>query len=176
MTAEAEPTLMEFIRYDTWANLQVLAVCQAASEELLTSKIPGAYGSILDTFRHMLWAEGDYIKRITGTAPQPPSTGDDWPGFAAMSAYAAQLGAAFLEVLQSVPPTQMVHEEDNGFFLDYQARQLFMQVINHGIEHRTNITTFLTTHGVSLPELDGWGYMWTHRDQFAVKEGKLGNS
>ncbi len=37
---------------------------------------------------------------------------------------------------------------------------LFIQVINHGIEHRTNITTILSGLGLPAPEVDGWGYIW----------------
>jgi len=171
METQPEPTLVEFIRYNAWANQQVLAACQALSEAQLTAPIPGAYGSVRATFRHMLWAEADYINRITGARPQPAFKWEDGPGLAELSAFAAQLGQAFLDVLLRVPPTQIVHEEEDGKFLDYQARQLYMQVINHGIEHRTNITTYLSNLGLIAPEVDGWGYMFAHRDRFEVQEG-----
>jgi uncharacterized damage-inducible protein DinB len=67
----------------------------------------------------------------------------------------------------------MVHEEENGNTLDYQARGLFIQVINHGIEHRTNITTILSSLGLSAPEVDGWAFLFSHPDQFEMKEGTL---
>jgi uncharacterized damage-inducible protein DinB len=56
-------------------------------------------------------------------------------------------------------------------FFQNQARALFIQVINHGIEHRTNITTILSSLGLPAPEVDGWGYLWAHPDQFEMKEG-----
>lgn len=173
MDTQPEPTLVEFIHYNTWANQQVLAACQAASDSQLAAKIPGAYGSIRETFGHMLWAEAEYIRRITGAPPQPPFQWEAGPSLAELSAFAAQVGQAYLDLLQRVPPTQMVHEEENGQFLDYQARQLFMQVINHGIEHRTNVTTFLNSLGIPVPEIDGWGYMFKHREWFAVQEGNV---
>jgi uncharacterized damage-inducible protein DinB len=173
MQIQPEPTLVEFIRYNTWANQQVLAACQALSEGQLLSNIPGAYGSIRETFRHLLFAEADYIGRITGTRPQPPFNWDDGPSLDEMSAYAAQVGQAFLEVIQRTAPTDLVHEEENGLTLDYEARHLFMQVVNHGIEHRTNITTLLNSLGLPVPEIDGWGYMFAHPDRFKAKEGKV---
>ena len=164
MDTQPESTLVEFIRYNTWANQQVLAACQNLSESQLREPIPGAYGSIRATFRHMLRAEADYINRITRDGPQPPFNWDDGPSLAQMAAYAAQVGEVFLDLVQRIPPTQNVHEEENGHTLDYQARQLFMQVVNHGIEHRTNITTRLNSLGVPPPfEVDNWGYMFTHR-------------
>jgi uncharacterized damage-inducible protein DinB len=172
MDTQPEPTLVEFIRYNTWANQQVLAACEKLSKSQLTTPIPGAYGFILNTIGHMLAAEADYIGRITGTRPQPSFKWEDGPGLAEMSAFAVQVGEAFLDVIQRVPPTQVVHEQEDGKFLDYQARQLFMQVVIHGIEHRTNITTYLHSLGLPVPEVDGWGYMFTHRDRLQVQEGE----
>jgi uncharacterized damage-inducible protein DinB len=176
MDTQPESTLIELIRYNTWANLQVLAVCGSLSESQLDAPVPGAYGSVRDTFRHMLGAEADYIGRITGAEPKPPFKWEDKPGLAEQSAFAAQTGAAFLDIVQRVPPTQNVHEEDNGFTMDYLTLHLFMQVINHGIEHRTNITTFLAGQGVQVPEIDNWGYMFAHADRFQLKEGKAGKA
>jgi uncharacterized damage-inducible protein DinB len=173
MDTQPETTLVEFIRYNNWANQQVLAACKDVSESQLTVMIPGAYGSIRDTFKHLLRAEADYINRITGTRPQPSFNWEDGPSLAEMSAFAAQVGEAFMDTIQRIPPTQIVHEEEDGQTIDYQARQLFMQVVNHGIEHRTNITTFLNSLGLPVPEVDDWGYMWAHPDRFAVKEGRV---
>jgi uncharacterized damage-inducible protein DinB len=173
MDTQPEPTLVEFMRYNIWANLQVLAVCKALSESQPVGKIPGAYGSIRETFGHLLSAEADYINRITGNRPQAPFKWEDGPTVDDMAAFAVQVGEAFLDVVQRIPPTQIVHEEENGLTLDYQARQLYMQVINHGIEHRTNVTTLLSNLGIAVPEIDHWGYMFAHPDRFQMKEGKV---
>lgn len=173
MDTQPEPTLVEFIRYNNWANQQVLAACQQLSESQLTAPIPGAYGSIRDTFKHLLRAEADYINRITGTRPQPSFKWEDGPSLAEMAAFAAQVGEVFMDTIQRIPPTQIVHEEEDGLTMDYQARQLFMQVINHGIEHRTNITTLLNSLGLPVPEVDNWGYMSAHPDRFSMREGKV---
>jgi uncharacterized damage-inducible protein DinB len=170
MDIQPEPTLVEFIRYNTWANQQVMAACQNLSPSQLAVPIPGAYGSVHRTFGHMLWAEADYINRITGAGPQPPFKWEDGPSMAELSDFIAPVGQAFLHLVQHVPPTHTVHEQEDGKTLDYLALQLFMQLVNHGIEHRTNITTYLNTLGLPVPEIDGWGYMFSHRDRFQVKE------
>lgn len=173
MDHQPESTLIEFIRYNTWANQQVLAACGSLSEDQLTATIPGAYGSVRATFRHLLRGEAGYINRITHTRLEPSFAWDDAPSLPQISAFAAELGAAFLDVIQRVPPTQMVYEEEDGKFIEYHARQLFMQVINHGIEHRTNITTLLNSLGLPVPEVDNWGYMWAYPDRFKVREGDV---
>ena len=171
MAIDPEPTLVEFIRYNTWANQQVMAVCLNVEESQIAAKIPGAYGSIRETFGHLLYAEADYIGRITGQRPQPSFNWEAGPTLAEMATFIPQVGQAFLEVVQRVPPDQRVHEEENGFTMDYLALQLYMQVINHGIEHRTNITTILSSLGIATPEIDGWGYLFAHPDRFEMKEG-----
>jgi uncharacterized damage-inducible protein DinB len=176
MENHPEPTLVEFIRYNHWATRQLLAACASLSDSQTLTKIPGAYGSIRETFGHLLFAEADYINRITGARPQPPFNWEDGPSLAEMAAYAERVGEAFLDLVQRIPPTQMVHEEENGQTIDYEARQLFMQAVNHGIEHRTNITTLLNSLGLPVPEVDGWGYLFAHPDRFRLKEGQAGQT
>lgn len=171
MTHQAESTLLELIRYNQWANQQLLTVCMGVDEALLTTPIPGAYGTVRQTFGHLLRAEADYIGRITGTRPAPPFRWEDGPSLEQLHAFAGQVGQAFREVVERVLPAQNVHEEENGLTVDYHARHLFMQVIGHGIEHRVNITTFLNTQAVALPELDNWGYMFAHAERFDLHEG-----
>lgn len=160
------------MRYNHWANQQLLAICMNLGEDLLAASIPGAYGSIRETFGHLLRAEAGFLKRIHGTAPQPEFTWEEGPSLAQLAAYAARIGAAFLDTVQRVPPTQNVHEEDKekGWTFDYQARLLFMSLVYHGVAHRTDITTFLNGQGVSLPELDVWGYMSAYPDRFDAKK------
>jgi uncharacterized damage-inducible protein DinB len=77
---------------------------------------------------------------------------------------------ALLDAVRRVPPDHMVHEEEDGNTMDYKAQLLFIQAVNHGIEHRTNITTILSGLGLPAPEVDGWGYLFAHPEPFALKE------
>jgi len=167
MQNEPEPTLVELIRYNNWANAQIIALCQNLAADQVAAAAPGAYGTIRDTLQHMVRAEADYVARLHGQ----PFKWEAPPTLADLAAVASQAASALLEAVQRIPPTQMVHEEEGDLFLDYQARQLFMQAINHGIEHRTNITTILSSLGIATPEIDGWGYLFAHPDRFEMKEG-----
>lgn len=169
MEMQPEPTLVEFVRYNQWANQQLLAACSSLDEHLLTVGIPGAYGSILETFRHLLRAEAGFLKRIHGTAPQPAFTWEEGPSLGQMAPYAAEVAEAFMDTIGRIPPTQNVHEEGNGWKFDYQARLIFMSLAYHGIAHRTDITTFLNSRGVALPELDVWAYQSAYPAHFQAK-------
>jgi uncharacterized damage-inducible protein DinB len=173
MDTEAEPTLLELIRYNNWANREVLAACQKLDEGQLEAAISGCYGTVRETLAHILRAEANYIERLTGTRPIPPLKREDQPGMEALQAYAPQVAQALLAAVQQVRPLDLVREEEDGKIVQYQKRGLFIQVINHGIEHRTNITTVLNQAGLGPPEIDGWAYMWAHQEQFDVREDDI---
>jgi uncharacterized damage-inducible protein DinB len=173
METQPEPTLVEFVLYNQWANQQLLTTCMTLDQDLLAAPIPGTYGSILETFGHLLRAEAGFLKRIYGTGPQPAFQCEERPSLEQLASFAVQVSAAFLETIQRVSPTQNVHEEGNGWTFDYQARLIFMSLAYHGIAHRTDITTFLNSHGVALPELDVWGYQAAYPDRFQAKIMKL---
>ena len=165
--------LVELIQYNNWANQQLLAICLELSAEALATSAPGAYGSIHRTLGHMIAAEADYVGRLTGEALPMPFQWEERPSVEEIAGFAQDVAAALLDAIQRIAPDQMVHEEEDGNFVDYQARVLFMQAIEHGIEHRTNITTILNSLGVTLPELDIWGYATTHPARFKWQEGTL---
>ena len=170
MENQPESTLVELIRYNNWANAQVFAACQKLPPEHLAAAMPGAYGSIHATLGHIIAAEADYIKRLTGEGPQPPFQWEDQPALDKIIAFSSFVSSALLDAVQRVSPDHIVHEEEDGNTIDYKASLLFIQVIDHGIEHRTNITTILS--GMDLPalEVDGWGYLFAHPNRFALKE------
>jgi len=173
MDHQPEETLVELIRYNNWANAVVAAACLELTPEQLAAATPGAYGSIHRTLGHLVHAEADYVGRLTGHRPQPPFRWEDGPSVGELSTFAGKVAAALLDAVQRIPPAQMVHEEEEGQFIDYQARFLFLQVIDHGIEHRTNITTTISGLGLAAPEVDGWAYLSAHPDRFEMKEGTV---
>ena len=173
MARQPEATLIEFVRYNQWANQQLLAICLKLDESLLTADIPGTAGSIRQTFEHLLRAEAGFLKRIHGTGPQPSFKWEEEPSLAEIADFAAEVAEAFMSTIQHVPPTQNVHEEAPGWTFDYQARLIFMSLVYHGVAHRTDITTFLNNQGVALPELDVWGYQEAYPDRFQAKLAKV---
>jgi uncharacterized damage-inducible protein DinB len=174
MSQEVEPTMLEFFQYNHWANQALMGICLKLSDEILAANIPGAYNSIRDTFAHILQAEISFLTRINGTYPQADFSLEENPGLSQMLAYETILSDALLETLQRVPPTQNVHEEGSGWTFEYQARLIFMSVVYHGIAHRTDMTTMLNNKGITLPELDVWGYQSAWPERFQARVVKTG--
>ncbi len=162
-------TLVEFILYNNWANQAVLKACQDLSEDQLATPIPGAYGTVRETLEHIVRAEAGYVRLLTGNRPQPPFKWEAGPSVAEMAAYSALVGNALVDAAQHVPPSSQIDQEIDGRQLHYQALAVFIQVINHGVEHRTNITTILNQGLQTPPEVDGWGYLMTHLDRLELK-------
>jgi len=173
MDTQPETTLVELIRYNNWANAQVLLACQQLTPHQLDATAPGTYGTIYATLEHIIRAEAAYISRLTGVRPQPSFKWEDQPNLAEISAFAVQVADALLDTVQRIPPTHLVHEEEDGKFIDYIARHLFIQIIDHGIEHRTNITTILSSLAHPALEVDGWSYLFSHPERFELQEGTL---
>jgi uncharacterized damage-inducible protein DinB len=167
---EPEPTLVELIRYNNWANQEVIAACQKLDEGQLETAIPGCYGTVRETLAHIIRAEAGYIGRMTGNRPMPPFKWEDKPAVEALAAFAGQVAERLLAAVQQVRPTDLLQEEWEGKVVHYQRRAVWIQVINHGIEHRTNITTILNQAGLGPPEVDGWGYLWNHPDRFDFRK------
>lgn len=174
MAHQLEQTMIEFFQYNHWANQELMGICEKLSDEIITAGIPGTYGSIRDTFVHLLKAEISFLKRIHGAYPEPGFKWDENPSLSQMMAYETILHEALLDTLQHIPATRNVHEEGNGWTFDYQARLIFMSVVYHGIAHRTDITTVLNNKGISLPELDVWGYQSAYPERFQSKVVKTG--
>jgi uncharacterized damage-inducible protein DinB len=169
MDTKPETTIIEFIRYNNWANQQVLKACQSLSESQLATPMPGAYGTIRDTLEHIIRGEAGYVRLLRGIQPQPYFNWEDRPGLTEMTDFAAQVGKALIDAAQRISQTDPVEQEWQGKQVRYQARAVFIQIINHGIEHRTNITTVLNQGLQTPPDVDGWGYLWTHLDRFELK-------
>ena len=157
-----------------WANQELMSICLGLSDEIITDNNLGSYGSIRDTFAHILKAEISFLKRIHGASPEPSFQWEEHPSLSQMMAYEKNLHEALLDTLQHVPATQNVHEAEDDWTFDYQARLIFMSVVYHGIAHRTDITTVLNNKGVSLPELDVWGYQAAYPERFQARVVKTG--
>jgi uncharacterized damage-inducible protein DinB len=52
--------------HHVWATVRLIDACIPLSAEQLATDVPGAYGSTLETFRHLIDGDGFYLYGITG--------------------------------------------------------------------------------------------------------------
>lgn len=149
----------DLFRHNTWANLKLLTACEALGEEPLNANIPGTYGSIRDTLRHIVRAEVSYVARVTGRLPgEPPKEGEQ-PTIDALKHDAQWCGEQLLQMAQNASRSDIVRQTRQGQHLQYKLTGLLTQAINHSTEHRAQVATILTQQGVEPPDMSGWAYM-----------------
>jgi uncharacterized protein YndB with AHSA1/START domain/uncharacterized damage-inducible protein DinB len=155
--------LTTLFRHNLWANLDLLAVCATLSEEQLQTVIPGGYGSIGNTWQHLVHAERSYFTRVsTGQRYRWPDDGDPPLTFAEMAASLQHTGEGLTAWASNVGDTDRVQVQwDNGPIqgpVQVPKAVILAQAINHATEHRAQIMAILTHLGIQPPELDLWLY------------------
>jgi uncharacterized damage-inducible protein DinB len=58
-------TLLELFRHKTWATLRLIEYCQGLTDEHLDATIPGTFGTIRETLRHLVGADEGYFSILT---------------------------------------------------------------------------------------------------------------
>ena len=71
MNAMPSPILTDAFRHHVWATIRVLDACAGLDAAQLTTTVPGTYGSILDTLRHIVGGDVFYLDVLRGGEPEP---------------------------------------------------------------------------------------------------------
>jgi len=144
--------------HHVWATLRLLDVCLPLSPEQLVAAVPGTYGSILETMRHLVGADSSYLFSISGG--RTPLIDEDRMDLPELRAAMERNGAAWSSVLAQPPDPDAVlvkHRED-GSETHAPAGIRLAQALHHGTDHRSQICTVLTTLGVEPPAIDVWDF------------------
>ncbi|MEA2575384.1 MAG: hypothetical protein QOH93_2682 [Chloroflexia bacterium] len=146
-------------QHNLWANLKVINACRDLDDAVLDASVPGTYGSIRATLTHIVRAEGNYLRRLSGQQPDRSGWGEV-PTLDQIRAGAQHTGEALIRESSRVQPSDMLQVEWEGETGKFPASIVLLQAINHATEHRTHINTILTQQGITPPDVDGWSYMW----------------
>jgi uncharacterized damage-inducible protein DinB len=142
-----------------WANERLLDACESLSDADLDAVVTGVYGSIRETLVHLCAAEARYLAAIKGEPrPEDPHEEKPFPGFPALRASARKTGGELIELAQKADPAGSKQAEFQGKTYELPLSIPLAQTINHGTEHRTNITTIMSARGIEAPQLDVWAY------------------
>jgi uncharacterized damage-inducible protein DinB len=154
--------LADAFDHHVWATLRLLDTCLALDPTQLETTVPGTYGSILSTMRHIVGADASYLFVLTEGHVQPiEEDGMDLPQLrAAMVGF----GPGWSELLaQTLDPDEIrVRHRDDGseFYAPLGIR--LAQVPHHGTDHRSQICTALTALGIEPPLIDVWDFAEAH--------------
>jgi uncharacterized damage-inducible protein DinB len=144
--------------HHVWASLQVMDVCLMLSPEQLQTSVPGTYGSIFDTVRHLVGSDASYLFVTSGgSSPRIDEEQMDLPGLRAeMEGH----GAAWSQILgkDPAPGAMLTRRRDDGSETNAPISIRLAQALHHGTDHRSQICTALTTLGIEPPAIDVWDY------------------
>ena len=144
--------------HHVWATLRLVDSCLALSPQQLETTVPGTYGSILETQRHLVGADSSYLFVTSGG--RTPLIDEDRMGLPELRAAMESHGAAWSRLLgeDPDPDTVLKRRRDDGSETHAPISIRLAQALHHGTDHRSQICTALTTLGVEPPAIDVWDF------------------
>ena len=152
-----QPLLADAFGHHVWASLSVLDACAALDEAQLATTVPGTYGSILETIRHLVDGDVFYLDVLLRRRETLDKDASDISTLrAVMAAHGADWQSVIVGDLD--PATDIVEYEDSGFETHAPLGIRLAQALHHGTDHRSQVCTALTGLGIEPPAIDAWDF------------------
>jgi uncharacterized damage-inducible protein DinB len=163
-------TLLALYRHKTWATLQLIEHCQGLADEDLDATIPGTYGTIRETLRHLVEAEEGYHSILTR---QPFRDRQEAEAFVPPDPGLPEGPVPLTELAERIrrlgPKWEALAADDDLAGREVTSRDGFAfpgwlamaQAIHHADDHRSHVMSILGARGLAIPDpqgLDMWGY------------------
>lgn len=144
--------------HHVWASLQLIDACLALDPAQLEMTVPGTYGSIIDTVRHLVGADAGYLFVLSDG--ERSLIDEEQMDLAQLRTAMVQDGPAWSALLARDldPDAVVVRHRDDGSASHAPLSIRLAQAIHHGTDHRSQICTALTSLGIEPPEIDVWSF------------------
>lgn len=155
-------TLLSLLDYDAWATARVLDAAAALSDEQLNRPDGALDRSVRRLLTHAISAQLFWTAQLRG---EPRPSTPDPSDAAALRAFAAAAQATFRDFVAGLSEADL----DTPFVRGDTTRtwnEQIVQVIEHGIHHRGEVSALLTQHGHSPGDLD---YVMFLRERAATR-------
>ncbi|HEX5823362.1 MAG TPA: DinB family protein [Candidatus Limnocylindrales bacterium] len=164
------PLLADAFGHHIWASIRVLDACAALDDAQLATTVPGTYGSLIDTLRHLVDGDVFYLDILLDRAEPFDKEGSDIPTLRAVMEAHDPIWQRFVAA-DLDPETVVVEHEDTGYDTHAPLGIRLAQALHHGTDHRSQVCTALTTLGVEPPAIDVWDFGKLDRRVFTVPTG-----
>ena len=163
--AVATPPMLRQLRHDVWATEQLIGYCRGLKPDQLDLTVPGTYGSIRRTLAHIVSSDEGYLVRLLGALfHEPPFRADDEATLDDLSRHVGHVkdGVERLFSRGDVDGDRLITDTplrrpDQPRF-EMNAWAPLTQFVHHGSDHRAQINTTLSAHGIDPPDLQVWPY------------------
>lgn len=151
--------LFDTVSHTIWADRQLLGFLRTQDDTTLNTATGGTYGSIMDTFRHLIASELSYLTRYAyGQRPEPWETYDS-SDLDELASRVDEIEGLWTEILDHPLDNDGLGEArgDDG---EWAVRKgvFLAQAIHHSNEHRAQICSTLGLLGIEPPEVSAWLY------------------
>jgi len=165
------------MRHGVWANEKLVERCRALTEEQLELTVPGTYGTIRNTLAHIVASEEGYLVRLLGSLlHEPPLREQDLATLDGIAAHMPHVTNAVERLFAKASPDPDRVLADTPLRrpgaprFEMAAWAPATQFVYHGIDHRSQIDTILSTHGLETLDLQVWPYAMKLGASREVKE------
>jgi uncharacterized damage-inducible protein DinB len=156
--------LSDAFAHHVWATVRVIDACAALTPEQLGTPVPGTYGSIIDTLRHLVTADSAYLWALSDWRIEPIDGDAEW-SLAELRSVMATNGPAWADVVaREMDPNEdlVPRPEDDPVGGHAPTGIRIAQVVHHGTDHRSQVCTALSSLGVTPPLIDVWDFAETN--------------
>ena len=151
------PVIALFCR-NAWATDRLLGFCAGKPETALPAE-NDVYGNIDALFNHIVSSEAGYLRLVTGKFPKDRVLLSEPRPLSDLRQPAQSLLEHWLETLQTERDPEVVLPFQRGDDPELMPDWLpLVQTVHHGDDHRTQVATVLSRHGIEAPDLDGWSF------------------
>jgi uncharacterized damage-inducible protein DinB len=160
--------LSDAFAHHIWASIRVLDTCATLNAARLATIVPGTYGSIIETLRHLVSGDVFYLDVLLRRREPFDDQASDIPALrAVMEAH----GPIWQELIGGDvdPATDIVEYEDNGWETHATLGIRLAQALYHGTDHRSQICTALTSLGVEPPPIEAWDIAREDGTMFSIR-------
>lgn len=147
--------LGRLIGYNNWANRGLLEFLAAQPPEALDATTGGVYGTIRETFEHLLTSEMSYRHRLAGLSRYESVDRPERPELADLQRLQGESGEGLYALVEVLPVPETMLPTSTG---QRAAATVMTQLIMHGVEHRAHVGTILGANGIEPPDLDAWAH------------------
>lgn len=150
--------LSDAFEHHVWATLRLLDACRSLTPEQLAAPVPGGYGPIIETLRHVVGSDRSYLSLLSGERLAPVDTDDmDLAGLRTVMAEDGDTWRWLLD--QDLDPAAAIsRRRDDGSESEAPLGIRLAQAVHHGTDHRSQVCTGLTLLGAEPPAIDVWDY------------------
>ncbi|MGN6033613.1 MAG: DinB family protein [Thermomicrobiales bacterium] len=153
--------IVRMFEHHAWSNQVLIDFLSTLSDDQLALSVPGTYGDSLATIRHIVSSDADYVSILPDT-PEVPQIAQDGPfeGWMRLREVAASADAALVDYVGGPADDYFFvdADEESGESFDLTRSMLLCQIIHHATEHRSQIRTTLSAHGITPPEISTWAW------------------